>query len=515
MWSTKSTPESISKGSVTSCSRNSKSGCPRRCSIFRSAPVSRLSRAENGDAFGQKAIAHMRSHKSRRSRDDGAFQHNLECSIYSRAQRTFGLCACVMQNTCCPMLDSQCRFHAQLSLPEKIVLAILICLSAAGFWYRFRRVVRIISAARPDPDFRSGIGLAACASFVREVLLQSKVIRAAPAGRPGARVRLLGILRVRADHDQSHRHRLRRAVAFAHRRVRPVLFRVCRIVRRRRRRFDCVSRGAAILARPIWLGKVSPESGIIAGLIFLLMVTYLAGLCAAGKRRGRAHRLVDAYAGAAGVPAADSPHQTPASDPEPGDHFPEAAAASATSRSSPATKISDWSPAKTSRASTRCRRSPAWNAAAAREHCPAYNTGKVLNPKEVILGPARLSEHRGAVRRRRRCSARIFPKKPRSNARPAAPANSSARSVFSILPIIIGLRRGAVNTGAWEDSYGTKLFLTMERNGNSLGLPSNERQKFIEKNALPDLRRHAGVLPLAGLHGRLRSRRDAKRFWRW
>ena len=25
----------------------------------------------------------------------------------------------------------------------------------------------------------------------------------------------------------------------------------------------------------------------------------------------------------------------------------------------------------------------------------------------------------------------------------------------------------------------------MERNGNSLGLPSNERQKFIEKNALP------------------------------
>ncbi len=53
------------------------------------------------------------------------------------------------------------------------------------------------------------------------------------------------------------------------------------------------------------------------------------------------------------------------------------------------------------------------------------------------------------------------------------------------LPMIIGLRRGAVNTGAWEDSYGTKLFLTMERNGNSLGLPSNERQKFIEKNALP------------------------------
>jgi Fe-S oxidoreductase len=42
------------------------------------------------------------------------------------------------------------------------------------------------------------------------------------------------------------------------------------------------------------------------------------------------------------------------------------------------------------------------------------------------------------------------------------------------LPIIIGLRRGAVNTGKWEDDYGTKLFLNLERNGNSLGfLPAS------------------------------------------
>ena len=32
------------------------------------------------------------------------------------------------------------------------------------------------------------------------------------------------------------------------------------------------------VARPIWLGKVAPESGIIAGLIFILMITYLGGL---------------------------------------------------------------------------------------------------------------------------------------------------------------------------------------------------------------------------------------------
>ena len=53
------------------------------------------------------------------------------------------------------------------------------------------------------------------------------------------------------------------------------------------------------------------------------------------------------------------------------------------------------------------------------------------------------------------------------------------------LPIIIGLRRGAVNTGKWEDDYGTKLFLNLEKNGNALGFSSMERQKFIDKQQFP------------------------------
>ncbi len=32
------------------------------------------------------------------------------------------------------------------------------------------------------------------------------------------------------------------------------------------------------VVRPVWLGKVSPESGFIAFLIFTLMITYLAGI---------------------------------------------------------------------------------------------------------------------------------------------------------------------------------------------------------------------------------------------
>jgi len=53
------------------------------------------------------------------------------------------------------------------------------------------------------------------------------------------------------------------------------------------------------------------------------------------------------------------------------------------------------------------------------------------------------------------------------------------------VPIIVGLRRGAVNTGEWEDSHGTKLFLAMERNSNALGMSTMERDKFVQKQELP------------------------------
>jgi Fe-S oxidoreductase len=53
------------------------------------------------------------------------------------------------------------------------------------------------------------------------------------------------------------------------------------------------------------------------------------------------------------------------------------------------------------------------------------------------------------------------------------------------LPLLVGLRRGAVNTGAWEDNHGTKLFLNLERNGNPLGMPASERDKFLQRAGLP------------------------------
>jgi Fe-S oxidoreductase len=118
------------------------------------------------------------------------------------------------------------------------------------------------------------------------------------------------------------------------------------------------------------------------------------------------------------------------------------------------------------------------------EHCPANNTGKILNPKQVVLGVRAYLNERGP-----------------NAAEPLLGEYNSQEAVFQCttcgacefqcpvgiehLPIIIGLRRGAVNTGAWEDPYGGKLFLALERGSNALGLSPAERDKFIERQQLP------------------------------
>jgi Fe-S oxidoreductase len=118
------------------------------------------------------------------------------------------------------------------------------------------------------------------------------------------------------------------------------------------------------------------------------------------------------------------------------------------------------------------------------EHCPATNTGKVLNPKEIALGVRGYLNEFGP-----------------SSEEPLLAKHLSQEAIFQCttcgscefqcpvgvqhLPIIIGLRRGAVNTGKWEDDYGTKLFLNLERNGNSLGFSSTERDKFVQKQEFP------------------------------
>jgi Fe-S oxidoreductase len=118
------------------------------------------------------------------------------------------------------------------------------------------------------------------------------------------------------------------------------------------------------------------------------------------------------------------------------------------------------------------------------EHCPANNTGKLLNPKEIVLGLRAYLNEFGPHSEE--------PLLGKYNAQEAAfECTTCGACEFQCpvgiehVPIIVGLRRGAVNTGAWEDDHGAKFFLALERGNNALGFSAVERDKFVEKNSLP------------------------------
>jgi Fe-S oxidoreductase len=127
------------------------------------------------------------------------------------------------------------------------------------------------------------------------------------------------------------------------------------------------------------------------------------------------------------------------------------------------------------------------------EHCPASTTGKVLNPKEIILGMRSYLNELGPVSEVGLLAdsrpETVFGKTMSMEAAFECTTCGSCEFQCPVgiqhVPIIVGLRRGATNTGAWEDSYGTKLFLALEKNGNALGLSASERDKFIAKQAFP------------------------------
>jgi Fe-S oxidoreductase len=237
------------------------------------------------------------------------------------------------------------------------------------------------------------------------------------------------------------------------------------------------------VVRPRWLGTVAPESGIIALLIFILMATYLAGLAmdettTAARANWWLHTLT-LLAFLPLIPHTKHLHLaiSPATVFLRRDGF---------SKIPPLVGDEDFG-LDTGKDITKLDALQAYSCVECgrcTEHCPAYNTGKTLNPKEIILGLRHYLNEEGP-----------------GNEEPLLGKHISMEAAFQCttcgacefqcpvgiqhLPIIIGLRRGAVNTGKWEDDYGGKMFLAMERNGNSLGFASSDRLKFIEKNELP------------------------------
>ena len=92
---------------------------------------------------------------------------------------------------------------------EKLLLLALIVASAALFWRRFGPILNRILKSKKDPNFSlSPIGRRVW-DFFWEVLCQAKVIRERPLARPCARLRFLGFLRLRPRDSEPYRGRTR------------------------------------------------------------------------------------------------------------------------------------------------------------------------------------------------------------------------------------------------------------------------------------------------------------------
>ncbi len=370
------------------------------------------------------------------------------------------------------------------SLAEKLLLVLLIAASATAFWLRFRIVLGKILRSKPDAGFRLFPIGKRLLDFLWEVAFQAKVIRQRPL--PGLAHAFVfwgfcSFVLVTLNHFASGlgfgflspasrfgRFYFDFAAIFA-------LACAAGIFGLFVRRF---------LVRPKWLGeKLSWQSGFIAFLIFLLMVTYLAAFFVvdadpATRILWWVHTLAILIFLPI-IPYTKHMHLVLS----PATVF---LSRGGFSRIPPLAGDEDFGLI----AGTDLTRLVSLQAYSCvecgrcTEHCPAANTGKLLNPKEIILGLRGYLNDLGPA-----SDAPLM----ESLAAPQVPFQCTTCGACEFqcpvgiehLPILIGLRRGAVNTGSWADGRGTKLFLALEHGSNAHGLPASERDKFIEKACLP------------------------------
>jgi Fe-S oxidoreductase len=386
-----------------------------------------------------------------------------------------------------PLMDIKLAEPVSFSMTEKLLVLALIATSLGVFVWRFWPIGSNILRSKKDEDFSlKPIGRRVW-EFFWEVLCQSKVIQQRPLpGLAHAFVfwGFLAFALVTTNHV---------AVGLGHgflqyigafgtfyivfAAIWAVLVAVS-IAGLFVRRF---------LVRPKWLGqKVSVESGFIAGLIFLLMVSYLASFFVsdtsfAARALWWIHTLtllvfLPIIPGTKHLHLVLSPltvflkrrefSQIPKLEGD--EDFGLVAGRDLTQ----ITALQAYSCVECGRCT---------------EHCPAATTGKVLNPKEIVLG---VRSYLNAVGPGSEVPLLDGAQMALSTEAAFACTTCGACEFqcpvgVQHLPILVGLRRGAVNTGAWDDRYGTKLFLALEKQGNSLGMSSMERDKFIAKQELP------------------------------
>jgi hypothetical protein len=171
----------------------------------------------------------------------------------------------------------------QFSWLETALFLAVLAASLLGFWLRFRKVWRTVLHSKKDPEFSIQPVGRRVRDFVWEVMLQGKVIQQRPL--PGLAHAFVfwgfcafALVTINHFAEGVGLHLLSRDGFFGR-----FYFSVAAIFA------VLVAVSIAALAfrrfviRPKWLGPLSYESGVIALLIFLLMVTYLATYLPGGE----------------------------------------------------------------------------------------------------------------------------------------------------------------------------------------------------------------------------------------
>jgi Fe-S oxidoreductase len=368
------------------------------------------------------------------------------------------------------------------SLIEKAVYGVLTTASMAFFGLRLYPVLSSIFDARRDADFRLFPLAPRLYEFASQVLFQSRVIRQRPlAGFAHAVVfwAFCAFALVTLNHC---------AVGFEEGFLDPaggfgqIIFDVAALFAGL-----CLVAISGLfvrrfLVRPRWLGaRVSIESGFIAGLIFVLMASYLAAFfVAADSVAARGLWWLHTLALLIFLPLIPRTKHlhlllSPVSVFLSRGGF---------SRIPPLVGDEDFGLA-TGADLTRLAALQAYSCVECgrcTEHCPATATGKVLDPKEIVLGlRTALNE---PISEEPLLGRFIAPEAP-FQCTTCGACEFQCPVGVEHLPLLIGLRRAAVNTGAWQDERGAKLFLALERSGNPLGNPQSDRDRLIEKLHLP------------------------------
>jgi Fe-S oxidoreductase len=366
---------------------------------------------------------------------------------------------------------------------EKCLFVALAAVSAYGFWRRFGPILGKILQSKKDPDFHLFPIRERVWDFVWEVLLQAKVIRERPL--PGVAHALVfwafcAFALVTLNHCA-----MIFGVGFLDPagRVGRLYFEIAAIF--------AIACAAGILGlfvrrflvRPKWLGKLSWGSGLVALLIFALMATYLEAFFVtepgdAVRALWWAHTLT-LLAFLPLIPHTKHLHLVLSP-------FTVFFSRGEFAHIPPLSGDEDFG-LVAGKDLTRLVSLQAYSCVECgrcMEHCPANATGKELNPKEIILGLRGYLNEFGPQSEE--------PLLGKYNSQEAAfECTTCGACEFQCpvgiehVPIIVGLRRGAVNTGAWENAYGSKLFLALERGSNALGMSTTERERFVEKSALP------------------------------